>query len=246
MSFLEKNWKTITTVFLIFVFVGVLTILLSGQSEKKEMLAQEKYFLTEKKYLELKNKKDNPVIAANEENTKTTKSDKKDKKPETQTTTEVVIDFSQVKSEFEKVIADYSGSKAAQMSALYVTEILKSESKEVEALALLQKVQTNDSGLVNSLVQQKIAQLLADQDKCKEALQIWDKILQRKEAQFAHNDLKIQQALCYKKMNDLKKAEEILTNLANQKSEESPEPSTTSKEAEKYLRLIQFKKMSGT
>ena len=46
------------------------------------MLAQEKYFLTEKKYLELKNKKDNPVIAANEENTKTTKSDKKDKKPE--------------------------------------------------------------------------------------------------------------------------------------------------------------------
>ena len=60
MSFLEKNWKTIATVFLIFVFVGVLTILLSGQSEKKEMLAQEKYFLTEKKYLELKTKKANP------------------------------------------------------------------------------------------------------------------------------------------------------------------------------------------
>ena len=46
-------------------------------------------------------------------------------------------------------------------------------------------------------------------------------------------------------MNDSKKAEEILTNLANQKSDLN-NTDVTAKEAEKYLRLIQYKKASGT
>ena len=233
MSVVEKNWKLIAGVFVLFVVVGLSIAGVSYQQTKKEQQAQESYFLAEKKFLELKNKKENP------EQTTTKEVKKVDKKDSS-------ADYTAVKKDFEKVIADYSGSKAAQMSAVYLSDILVSENNKALALTTLQKVENNDTGLINTLVQQQIGLLLADQDKCSEALQIWQKIIDRKQASFIHNETRIQQALCYKKMNDLKKAEEILTNLANQKPEPGFENSAASKEAEKYLRLIQFKKASGT
>ncbi len=235
MSVLEKQWKLIAGVFVLLIVGGAAFALLSMQKANKEQTAQSHYFLAEKKYFEAKTKATTPAVAGK---------NAKDAKVETVKTTPA--DYSGAKSDFEKVIADYPGSKAAQMAALYLSDILLNENNKASALTTLQKVETNDTGLINTLVQQQIGLLLADQDKCSEALTIWQKIIDRKQAQFIHNNTRIQQALCYKKMNDGKKAEEILTNLANQKPDGSLETSSTSKEAEKYLRLIQFKKASGT
>jgi hypothetical protein len=223
MSMLEKNWKLVAGVFVAFVVGGVAYGLISAQGAKKEHKAQEVYFKAEKKYLELKGKAANPAEASA-------------KKPE---------DYKAVKDEFESVISTYPGSKAAQMSAVYLSDILISENNKDQALSTLQKAENSDSGLINTLVQQQIGSLLADQNKCAEALTVWQKIIDRKQAQFLHNATRLQQALCYQKMNDSKKAEEILTNLANQKSELN-NTDATAKEAEKYLRLIQYKKASGT
>lgn len=228
MSVVEKQWKLIAGVFALFVIGGSLMAFLTYQKTQKEQTAQASYFLSEKKFLELKAKKTKPADATAE-----TKKDEP-------------ANYTEVKKDFEKVMTDYPGSKAAQMSAVYLSDILVSENNKALALSILQKAENNDSGLINTLVQQQIGLLLADQDKCTEALQIWQKIIDRKQASFIHNETKIQQALCYKKMNDNKKAEEILTNLANQKPEAGVEASATSKEAEKYLRLIQFKKASGS
>ncbi len=229
MNIIEKQWKLILGAFLLFVVAGLGVSFLSFQKTKKEQIAQEKYFLTEKKFLELKNKKNAPA-------------DEKTKTPAVNTDAEMA----QLKTEFEKVIADYPGSKAAQMSAVYESDILVTMKDKAQALAVLKKVESNDAGLVNTLVQQQIGLLLADQGQCPEAILLWQKILDRKQASFIHNEAKMQQALCYHKMNDSKKAEEILTNLANQKPDAGLETSAISKEAEKYLRLIQFKKASGT
>ena len=244
LTFLEKNWKTVAIGFVAVVGVWGLGLLVTGQSVKKEQMAQERYFLTEKKYLELKTKKatpPTPPVATTDDK------GKKSKKPveSAPVASAPVVDFTEVRAEFEKITTEFAGTKAAQMSALYAAEILRHENKVTEALQILQKSEGKDSGLINSLVQQQIAQILADQDKCSEAISVWEKIINRKEANFLQNELKIQEALCYQKMNDLKKAEEILTNLANQKSD-NLEPSAASKEAERYLRLIQFKKVSGT
>lgn len=114
-------------------------------------------------------------------------------------------------------------------------------------MATLLKVQNKDKGLVNTLVQQQIGQLLADKDKCTEAIAVWQEILNRKEAAFIHSELKLQQALCYTKVNDVKKAEELLTNLASQvPTNEVGTAAPTTKEAEKYLRLLQFRKANGS
>ena len=219
----EQYWKLILGALGAFIIGGGVVALVSIQSTQKEKTAQESYFAVEKKLIELKSKKTSPEAAA---------------KP---------ADFTQVKAELEKVINDYKGSIASQMAALHYANLLVEEKNYDVALSTLQKVESKQTGLVNTLVQQQIGQLLADKDKCPEAIGIWQKILDRKEAAFIHDDIKIQQALCYSKTNDLKKAEEILTNLANQSANpEMGNNSSASKEAEKYLRLLMFRKASGT
>lgn len=228
MQVLEGNWKVFLGVFIAFVIGGAAVAVTTNISHNKEKKAQEAYFSVEKKLNDLKAKQAAPGDAAD-----------KTKKTET-------VDFTQVKTELEKVIADYPQSVASQMAAVHLAGLLAEEKNYDSAIAILQKVENKDKGLVNTLIQQKIGQLLADKDKCAEAITIWQKVIDRKEATFIHSELKLQQALCYAKTNELKKAEEILTNLAAQIGDiESVNP-TSLKEAEKYLRLLQFKKASGT
>lgn len=227
MKLVEKYWKLAVGILGAVIVCGALLALISGRGTQKEMAAQESYFAIEKKLMDLKAKK-NPTPG-----------------PAGQTAKPEVVDFTQVKKDLEKVMADHPGSIAAQMAALHFAGLLVEEKNFDLALSTLQKVETKKDGLVNTLVQQQIGQLQADKGNCKDAISAWQRILDRKEAAFIHDDLKIQQALCYSKENDLKKAEEILTNLANKGSADMT-ANPASKEAEKYLRLLMFKKASGT
>lgn len=228
-SILEKNWKMIVGVSLVVVVSIGAQMLLAMRSVQKEKVAQESYFLVEKKLTDYKAKKDAPPTA-------------KDKDKNSVDTS--AADLQAVKDGFTKVIADYPKSIAAQMAGLHLAALFVEEKKFDQALVILQGVQTDGKGLVNTLVQQQIGQLMADKQNCKEAVSVWQKIIDRKEAEFLHNDVKLQQALCYSQMNDYQKAEEILTNLANTSNPDMGN-SSVAKEAEKYLRLIQFKK-AGT
>ena len=222
MSLLEKNIKAIVAVFLVLVIGGAAIAFVSNSSKTKEKEAQESYFLTEKKYFDLKQKSEAPGAA------------------------QAAPDYTQVKSEFESIIVKHPKSVAAQMSAIHLANILSAEGKHADALNILKKVENTTKGMVNFLVYQQIGLLLADNDKCQEAIGVWQSVIDKKDAAFLHNELKLQQALCYSKTNDLKKAEEILTNLSNQTANPDLSDSNISKEAEKYLRLLQFKKASGT
>jgi thioredoxin-like negative regulator of GroEL len=104
-------------------------------------------------------------------------------------------------------------------------------------------MESSSNALTSVLIQKKIGSLLADNNQCAEALKTWDNLLKSSSAKFAHSEVKIMQSLCYSKMNDLKKAEEILNSVKNDKSEGVAE---YAQQAEKILRLIQFKKASGT
>ncbi|MBY0553434.1 tetratricopeptide repeat protein [bacterium] len=222
---LEKQWKLLLGSLGVVIVIGAVFTLISVKATQKEKSAQESYFAVEKKLIDLKTKKATPPT--------------KDQKTE-------VVDFTQVKQDLEKVMIDYPGSVASQMAGLHLANLLVEDKNFDLALTTLQKIENKDKGLVNTLIQQQIGQLLADKEKCQEAITVWQKIVERKEAAFIHNETQIQQALCYTKLNDLKKAEEILTNLANKSANPEMGANSSSKEAEKYLRLIQFKKASGT
>ena len=225
MKMIENNLKTIAIVLVAFLVGGGAVAFISQSAKAKEKSAQENYYLVEKSFYELKAKKDAP--------------------PNPAAKTEPV-DFTKARQDFERIIADYPKSVAAQMSALNLASILIEEGKSAEALTALKNVEAKSGSLVSYLVQQQIGLLLADQDKCQEAIDTWEKVIKTSEASFLHAELQLQQALCYSKLNNAQKAEAILTNLSNQTANPEMGDATTAKEAEKYLRLLQFKKASGT
>lgn len=216
----EKQWKLILGVVVVAVVAVGAFALISANTAKKEKVAQESYFLAEKKLVDIKSRQLQGTQAA--------------------------ADYSSVKADFEKIVNEYDGSIAAQMAGLHLAHILVLENNATLALSTLEKVETGSKGLTNTLVQQQKAQLLADMGKCEEAIQSWEQVIKRKEASFLHGESKLQQALCLTKLNQLQKAEEILTQLANETVNPDFGNSSVPKEAEKYLRLIQFKKVSGT
>lgn len=224
MNFLEKHWKLMMGGFLALVIIGLGVIGAMYLGQNKEMKAQEEYFLIEKNYLQATNPsptKENP-------------------KPEASK------DLATHKKAFEDLMTKYPKTKASQMSSLYLSKIYISENNPQKALEILQKNLTSSSDLISALVQQKTGQIQADLGQCKDAINTWDKIVNDKSLEFLHSEVKIQQALCYEKTNDLKKAEEILTNVANQKPDQQNSDTASIQQAEKYLRMIQFQKSSGS
>lgn len=228
MEFLEKNIKGILGVAGILIVAGLISTLVNANSVKKEKETQEKFFAIDAKVKKYKEEKFKAAA----------------KTPDAKTeVASVPVDVKELKAELDIFVSDNTGTVAAQIAALELASILSEENKSTEALALLQKVETKSDLLSNVLVRMKIAQSLADQDKCLDALLIWNKVLSTKATSYLHAEAKINQALCYKKMNDLTKAEEILNQVKNDKTDETGQ---SNREADRILRLIQFNKSFGT
>ncbi len=223
---LINNWKYLAGAVGILVLIGAIYTLSITTKQKKEKTAQEQYFLIEKKLLELKAKSE-----AGED-------DKKNvvEKP----------DFTSVSKELETFIDSNPKRLASKMAAIHLAKIHMDSGNLDLGLSTLEKVRDNENGVVSTLVLQQMGQIMALKDKCSEAIQIWQSILNNKNSSYIHDDVKIQQALCYVKTNDHQKAEEILTNLANKSVNPDMQSSSSSKDAEKYLRLLKFKKATGT
>lgn len=218
MNFIEKNWKTLSFVSAGLIILGLIVALVSGQAESREKKAQEDFATLQTQLNQLKEQQS-----------------AKDSKN--------AVDTVKLKKDLEDFISKNQGTVASQIAGLSLSDILVAEKNPVEALNVLKKVESNDSILSNFLVLKKQAQLLADSDQCKEAITAWDKILSNKKAEYTFSDIQIKQALCYQKLNDTKKAEELLTKVKNNKTEGQEQSSL---EAEKVLRLIQFNKTQGS
>lgn len=227
MEFLEKNAKGILGIAGLVVVAGLIGTLVTQNSIRKEKATQEKFFAIDAK---VKKYKEDKFKAA-------------DKSAEKKEVASVPVEVNALKAELEAFVNENTGTVAAQIAGLELADILTSENKGTDALALLQKVETKSDLLSNVLVRMKIAQSFADQDRCSDALIIWGKVLGSKATSYLHAEAKINQALCYKKMNDLAKAEEILNQVKNDKADETGQ---SNREAERILRVIQFNKSFGT
>lgn len=221
MNFLEKNWKLLTSGAAAAIVLGLILSLVSGQSERKEKSAQESFVVLQEKINQLK-----------EQGTDKAKKEIK-----------AAVDTTTLKSDLQNFISKNISTVAAQVAGISLADILADEKNMTEALNVLKKVETNTSVLSNILVLKKMGQILADNDQCKEAIAVWDKVLKNAKAEFSFADVQIKQALCYQKLNDTKKAEEVLNQVKNNKAEGQEQSSL---EAEKILRLIQFNKAQGS
>ncbi len=244
MEFLEKNGKLVASVFFGFIVIGLVWAFVSNSSKHNEEQTQDKLAKIELDYTKYKEDLVKSKTAPTSKDDKKTAVDKKNEEKTLAEATENVAKLRiQLTASLNQFISENKKSIATEMASLYLSEILLDEKKNVEALDVLKKTTSDSNNLTSILIQKKIGALLADNNQCDEALKVWDKLLKSSSAKFAHSEVKIMQSLCYQKMNDLKKAEEILISVKNDKTEGSAE---YVQHAERILRLIQFKKASGT
>lgn len=245
MEFLEKNARGLGLITVLLLVIGFAIAFFSTRSQKNEIGLQEKMANLELEYSKYKedfSKSQIPVLE-NPKNEKEIEAKKK-KEVELAKLKETVTQSRQkLIADFQKFITENPKSISTSMATLYLSDLYLDNNQQKEALNLLKSSTYNNNDLTSILVQKKLGSLLADNDQCDDAIKAWDQLLSNKKAQFAHSEIKILESLCYQKSNNLKKAEELLTSVKNDKDEGATE---YSQRAEKILRLIQFKKMTGT
>lgn len=245
MEFLEKNGKLIAGAFFVVIVVGLITVFVSSGSKKNEQQTQDKLATIELEYTKYKEEMAKSMTPASpiKDDKKSAADKTAEAKAIAEAGTNVVTLRGKLTTSLNQFISENKKSVATEMAALYLSEILLDEKKNTEALEVLKKTESNSNDLTSVLVQKKIGSLLADNNQCEEALKVWDKLLKSSSAKFAHSEVKIMQSLCYQKTGDLKKAEEILISVKNDKTEGAGD---YAQHADRILRLIQFKKASGT
>ena len=239
MNFLEKNFKLLAAGCTGLLLIGLIWMFSISQAINKEIEVQEKFAKLEANFGKYKDDLNQLNASVKSKAVKTVA----DKKTDADSELAIMAAKTKLLTDLEMFISSNEKNVATSMAGLFLSELLMSDKKINEALAVLNKVKGQTNDLTSILVQKKIGALLADNNQCDEAMKIWNDILKIKTARFAYSEVKILQSLCYQKNNDLVKAEEILNTIKNDKSEGSAD---SAQHAEKILRLIHFKKASGT
>ncbi|QDK45490.1 hypothetical protein DOM22_10180 [Bdellovibrio sp. ZAP7] len=235
--------KIVITAVIAFVVIGAGASLMGYLSNKKEVATQEKYFSLEKSYTE---KKRGFEEAARAEMMAATSKDKKGAPafdPSKKASGDMQKDFGTLITGFEALINEAPKTVAGQMAALNLSDIYLSYKKYDEAAEALNKVEAglNKSDLTSGLVWMQMGNVMADKGDCKGAIEKWNVITASKAFNFAHDEAKLRQGLCYETLNDSAKAEQLYTEVSNTADTQNTD-SISSREAAKYLRLLKAKK----
>lgn len=226
------------------IIFGLAIVLINYLDSQKEHTQQEKYFLLEKKYTDIKRNFEEADRMAAAAKMTDKKADKNTPPAEVKPTAtgDLSKDYGTLATEFESFIENAHGTKAAQMAALHLSNLYQSYNKVDEAGAVLNKIEHDlkKGDVLTALILLEKGNVLVNQDKCAEALTAWEKIVKDKDLSYVHDEAKLRSGLCYEKMNDLAKAESIYTELSKKENSNNVDLVAV-KEAQKYLRLLKTK-----
>ena len=229
-NFIEKNIKSIAITAVFGLVVGLAFTIYHYRQASHEAKLQEQFFAIDVKIKKMK-----------DDQFKATQETKQDAKPAAKTTP---VSIPELQAELENFVTTAQKTVAGQMAALELAQILMTENKPEVAAEWLTKTETTSSNLTNLLVRMKKGQALSLANKCADAIAVWDKVVADSNAQYLHIEAKVNQALCYKNMNDLAKAEDVLLQIKNN-SKNGEYTAEKNPDVEKVLRLIQFQKNAG-
>ncbi len=229
-NFMEKNIKSIAITVAFGLVVGLAFTIYHYRQTAHETKLQEQFFAIDVKIKKMK-----------EDQFKATQEAKQDAKTTAKT---APISIPELQAELETFITTAQKTVAGQMAALELAQILMAENKPDVAAEWLTKTETTSSNLTNLLVRMKKGQALSLANKCADAIVVWDKVVANSNAQYLHIEAKVNQALCYKNMNDLAKAEDVLLQI-KKNSKNGEYSAEKNPDVEKVLRLIQFQKNAG-
>lgn len=211
-------------------------------NEKAEEKIQAKYFPAEKAFLDLKQgfldaEAEEKRLASNKDPKNKTKQ-QPNPKVGAKATGDYEKDFGPAAKPMEEIISEAPRSKAAKMAALNLAQVQIQYKKLEDAKNTLTKVSDSSKDLLSAMVQGEMGTLLANQNDCKGALTYWEQILNNKKVEFMHSAVRLKMGLCFEAMNEIPKAEEAYNKVKEQEKD-----SSIGRSAEKYLRLLQVKKI---
>lgn len=206
-----QHSTTVISVVGVLLVIGLAWAGYSSYNEKQEAAAMEKFYPLEKSYLDKKNQIETAKLA----------------------TKDIQADYGSIVSDLEAFVKAQPKTTAAQLAAIYVSDIYEQYNKTEEGVAVLNQVSTGNKNLVQGLVALRTGTALANQNKCGEAIAKWQGLIKESKVTYLSSTAALRTALCHEQMNDLVKAKEAY-QLAIEKGKES----AVAKTAEKYLRLL--------
>lgn len=213
--------------------VGVIVSSVQYFMNNKEETLQAKYFAIEKKYLD--KKRDFEEAGRSEKSTKA------------KATGDLQKDYGTEVDSLEALVKEAGASKAGALAALNLSEILLTYQQADRAKAALDLVGAKGSGLLSSLVQMQLGNVAEAKGDCKSAVAIWTGLTSNKDLDFMAGEIKMRMALCYEAMNDLTKAESLLSEASKKEDSAGGEMGAGGvKDSDRYLRLLKMKKAQGT
>lgn len=241
-----KNGLAILVIAVVLAVAGGGLAIASSLRQSNEETLQEKYFVVEKKVMDLKRgfeeaAQQEKVRAANAKAGKT--ADPKEAVG-AKATGDLAKDYGTLPSELEAVITEAPSSNAAKMAALTAGDLYIGHGRADQALELLNKVNGSDetSHLLGALTVNMKADIAAEKGDCKTAVGLWEKITRDAHAKFLHDDSKVRMGLCFEAMNDLARAETMYVEVSSKDAKNPGGESAVAKDAERYLRLLRLKK----
>lgn len=234
-SFLIDYAKPIAIAFLALVLIGggigVFKMIQTSRDQKSQGqfgAVEREYTTLKQKFLQAETQKNQPPPKEGET------------RPPAQTATgDMEKDYGTIVARFQEVIRNYEGSQAAKMSALYLSEIYADHAKLEDARKALESAKANGTDLLSVLVGHRMATLIADEGRCPEAREKWQSLI-AKSPGYLKNEMKLRTAICHEREGQIDQAKSLYTELTQ--AQEGEGDASISKEADKYLRLLQFRK----
>ena len=218
--------KQIQIVVISFLILGGGLAAWESFKEKAELKAQLKYYEVYKKIMEKKAaeslKDEDPTKVATKEAANTPP-----KK----------VDYELEIQELKNIVEQESKTTAGALAGMTLSELYIKAEKYDQALEALKKVPGKTKSLVGILVAAQVGNAKATKNDCKGALETWQALLNSDSAKWLHSELNLRTGLCYEQLGDLAAAQ-----TAYQKVVDVATDSPAKQSAQKYLRLLAFKK----
>jgi hypothetical protein len=189
-----KNFKAVASVLTVLIVIGAVWATINYTHEKKANKALTAYAPIEKDFMSWKTpEKPNP------------KADEAEKKAAPPAPVDPQALFTRM-TDFIKTEGDVPASELMSLMASEVAEKLGPE-QQTELLDLMKKTFKNGAGVLDGLALLKKGDLLANADKCDQALNAWKEILSNKRLTYLHNTARLKSGLCLEKMSKFNEAE---------------------------------------
>lgn len=234
-QFLEKFIKPIVALVVVLVIAGVgYHFHKKGKAENKAKLYNE--FFVIKKELQEKQAELTKVDA--EDETKKAPPQPPEPAPE-----ELKAAVEPTVNKLLTFIKANQGTIPALEGALLVSQVTieyKDEDKAIEALTAGTNG-VNEKNFLYGIAKDQLADLLQKKDKCNEAAQIWESLLNSKDHAYLADSVRLKAGVCYEEIGMTDKAEQLYQKVVD------VSPNTTSgKAAKKFLLHLKFKKSQKT